>query len=74
MKICSIDQSFSATGINIIDFNSERVEKVFLIKTITRNKETKEKYPMEERIRFIVNEISEIIDNEKCDYIFLENS
>ncbi len=72
MKIFSIDQSFSSSGIIIFDFNSEEVKKIYLIKTITRNRETKEKYLMEERIRFIVNEVSEILNKENCDYVFLE--
>jgi len=72
MIICSIDQSFSSTGVHIFYLNSEEVLAVYLIKTLNKDKKTKKEYSKEERIRYIVNEISNILNKHNCDYVFLE--
>jgi len=72
MNICAIDQSFTHTAINIFDLNSEEVIYSTVIKTLNKDKKTKKEYPIELRIKFILEELSKVLEKFDCQFVFLE--
>jgi len=72
LKVCSIDQSISSTGIVLFELETETLLDFHLFKTIGGKTGNKEKIAMEYRIYDSVNRTIKYIEDHECDFVVLE--
>lgn len=72
MKVCSIDQSISSTGIVLFELETETLLEFNLFKTVGGKTGNKDKIPMEYRIYDSVNRTINYIKSHDCDFVVLE--
>lgn len=68
VKVLGIDQSYTSTGLTVMDHRKD----VAWMGTVTTKKETDDKQEIFHRARYIVQEISNIIDLHKIEFVAIE--